>query len=339
MPAGGALLGHVHQADQADDMCTCRVTGRVSASPSMMRQAWNAAWPAHQALCPPSAAPLPWWRRSGQGCLSIQDTAIACWELTPAACRFHPGEVTSKAKLHVSVGHSTVMAEATFFGEPDGQGSLTSRMANASLQACSLPGWLVQSHIIAAAGQAQQAERDLRGGVLQGAPAFNFEQDYVYQEQLHDLRGRPAKQPGGLADEAGGPHRGRQWALLSFQQPITAPQAWPANAVSNVACMIKQPATCQAPMPAVWAALPVSILWKGACLWGLPVGLTRPGLAAVHARELTCAGCAQDALVVGSRLDADASAQLCRLAMAGRLVAHIDLSNPQQLARLRLFKA
>ena len=46
----------------------------------------------------------------------------------------------------------------------------------------------------------------------------------------------------------------------------------------------------------------------------------------------------QDALVIGSRLDADASAQLCRLTMAGRLVALIDPANPQQLSRLRLFK-
>ena len=45
----------------------------------------------------------------------------------------------------------------------------------------------------------------------------------------------------------------------------------------------------------------------------------------------------QDALVIGSRLDADAGAQLCRLALAGRLVALLE-ANPAQLARLRLYK-
>lgn len=36
--------------------------------------------------------------------------------------RFYAGGVPSKQKYHVIVGHATVMAEATFFGLPDGQG-------------------------------------------------------------------------------------------------------------------------------------------------------------------------------------------------------------------------
>ncbi|GFH06057.1 hypothetical protein HaLaN_00621 [Haematococcus lacustris] len=36
--------------------------------------------------------------------------------------RFYAGQVPSKAKFHVSVGHTTVMASLTFFGLPDGQG-------------------------------------------------------------------------------------------------------------------------------------------------------------------------------------------------------------------------
>ena len=36
--------------------------------------------------------------------------------------RFYAGAVPSKQKYHVIVGHDTVMAEATFFGLPDGQG-------------------------------------------------------------------------------------------------------------------------------------------------------------------------------------------------------------------------
>jgi selenocysteine-specific elongation factor len=35
--------------------------------------------------------------------------------------RFYAAAVPSKQKYHVIVGHATVMAEATFFGLPDGQ--------------------------------------------------------------------------------------------------------------------------------------------------------------------------------------------------------------------------
>ena len=48
---------------------------------------------------------------------------------------------------------------------------------------------------------------------------------------------------------------------------------------------------------------------------------------------------AQDALVIGSRLEADASAAACRLAFYGRLVALVDApDSPGALAKLRLFK-
>ena len=51
-----------------------------------------------------------------------------------------------------------------------------------------------------------------------------------------------------------------------------------------------------------------------------------------------CLGRLQDSLVVGSKLDADASAATCRLAFSGRLVAPLDLSDLTQLARLRVFR-
>jgi selenocysteine-specific elongation factor len=37
--------------------------------------------------------------------------------------RFYNGAVPGKAKYHMSIGHATVMAEATFFGLPDTPGS------------------------------------------------------------------------------------------------------------------------------------------------------------------------------------------------------------------------
>jgi selenocysteine-specific elongation factor len=39
--------------------------------------------------------------------------------------RFFSGRVSSGSKLHVSVGHDTVMAEVTAFGMPDGKATLT----------------------------------------------------------------------------------------------------------------------------------------------------------------------------------------------------------------------
>ena len=60
---------------------------------------------------------------------------------------------------------------------------------------------------------------------LQDAPPFDFQREYLYQDQLYDLRGRPVAGQPGRAGERVAVHRGRQWALLAFQQPVTAPQA------------------------------------------------------------------------------------------------------------------
>ena len=46
----------------------------------------------------------------------------------------------------------------------------------------------------------------------------------------------------------------------------------------------------------------------------------------------------QDALIIGSRLDADAGTAACRLAFSGRLVALLDPGDPRALAALRVFK-
>ena len=60
-------------------------------------------------------------------------------------------------------------------------------------------------------------------------PGFDFGRDYVFQEQLHGLEGRPSsglRLPGSAAaaGAASAPHYGPQWALLRFHHPVTAPQ-------------------------------------------------------------------------------------------------------------------
>ena len=46
----------------------------------------------------------------------------------------------------------------------------------------------------------------------------------------------------------------------------------------------------------------------------------------------------QDALVIGSRFEVDASKQICRLAFYGRLAGLINTSDPQQMRKLRIYK-
>lgn len=52
------------------------------------------------------------------GCVQTFSAAVAAVDKV----RFYAAAVPSKQKYHAIVGHATVMAEATFFGLPDGQG-------------------------------------------------------------------------------------------------------------------------------------------------------------------------------------------------------------------------
>jgi hypothetical protein len=62
--------------------------------------------------------------------------------------------------------------------------------------------------------------------VLQEAvPDFDFRRDYVYQDELHGLEGRPSHSS--TAGGTFGVHYGPQWAFLKFSQAVTAPQVSP----------------------------------------------------------------------------------------------------------------
>jgi hypothetical protein len=45
---------------------------------------------------------------------------------------------------------------------------------------------------------------------------FDFSQEYAHQTELHGLEGRPCSFGEGV-------HYGPQWAILNFDQPVTAP--------------------------------------------------------------------------------------------------------------------
>ncbi|KAG2429383.1 hypothetical protein HXX76_011148 [Chlamydomonas incerta] len=195
--------------------------------------------------------------------------------------RFYAGRVPSRAKFHVSVGHATVMADMTFFGLPDGEG---------------VPRDTALAAMIA----------NLNAMALSATPmAFDCARDYLYQEELYGLEGRPIADPSVAAaaaaaaaaaeeakaegeegaaaqdgDDAAAAaaaegeegldrHFGPQWVLLKFDQPITAPK---------------------------------------------------------------------DALVIGAKFDADIHGEACRLAFYGRLVRLVDPAKPPELAELQVFK-
>ena len=48
--------------------------------------------------------------------------------------------------------------------------------------------------------------------------------------------------------------------------------------------------------------------------------------------------CLQDALVIGSRFEVDASKATCRLAIYGRLAALMNPAEPPQMMKLRIYK-
>jgi selenocysteine-specific elongation factor len=123
--------------------------------------------------------------------------------------RFYGGAIPSKSKYHVIIGHATVMAAAMFFGLPDGQG------VSQGTHLKQVIGFL--------SATAQHAP----------LPPFDWSKQYVHQTELYGLEGR-AVQPtgsGSTAAASGGNgscssqvHYGQQWALLTFDQPLTAPQ-------------------------------------------------------------------------------------------------------------------
>ncbi|KAL4858017.1 Selenocysteine-specific elongation factor [Chlorella vulgaris] len=136
--------------------------------------------------------------------------------------RFYGAEVRSRSKMHVTVGHTTVMAELQFFGLPDGEAETANDAQRQRLAQLTL------------GGQRQQPG----GGDGVAASAFDSSRHYLYQDCLYGSEGRPlcwaapaaaqhcAQQQGGSepADAPAAAHQGQQWAYLRFSQPVTAPE-------------------------------------------------------------------------------------------------------------------
>ena len=106
--------------------------------------------------------------------------------------RFFRGAVASKAKLHVTLGHATVMAELLFFAEA---GTATEGAGNSETGA-GLAG----------------ADWDLQ-------VPFDPEREYTYLPELAD----PSSGASAGADGAPAGCATECWALLRFEQPVTCP--------------------------------------------------------------------------------------------------------------------
>ncbi|GAQ81505.1 Selenocysteine-specific elongation factor [Klebsormidium nitens] len=98
--------------------------------------------------------------------------------------RYFKGRIPSKAKFHVTAGHSTVMAETRFFSSETGQRGSDERKLESANEG-----------------------------------AFDFERDYWYQEELLDEEATVS----GRGDESTPAKPGAQWVFLTFETPITCP--------------------------------------------------------------------------------------------------------------------
>jgi selenocysteine-specific elongation factor len=68
---------------------------------------------------------------------------------------------------------------------------------------------------------------------------FDWSKQYLYQDELYGLEGRPINSSSSTpAAAAGGEdqqrHFGPQWVLLKFDQPVTAPEVRPAQRVMSL---------------------------------------------------------------------------------------------------------
>eukprot|EP00884_Botryococcus_braunii_P021357 jgi/Botrbrau1/7905/Bobra.9_2s0078.2 len=115
--------------------------------------------------------------------------------------RFYPGKILSKQKVHLMMGHETVLAQAQFFGLPDGG------------EAPAGTGNLLGADI------RRMAQQDI------GKDQFDMKREYIWQDELYGNEGRPRAGERGTEEGLGAAavHHGPQWALLRFQHPVSAP--------------------------------------------------------------------------------------------------------------------
>lgn len=112
--------------------------------------------------------------------------------------RFYADRLISKKKLHMLIGHASVMGTVEFFGVP--------RVAYA-----------VRG--VDPTGSKATTLETANGFVsTDTGSSFSFENEYVYQDELYGHEGR--HEVGDDGEESRSPFHGPQWALITFAEPI-----------------------------------------------------------------------------------------------------------------------
>ena len=111
------------------------------------------------------------------------------------------------------------MAELLFFGVPDDQGVPASQAMDAMLRR-------IGSLAVGDGGTASPSAA-APAGAAGAAAAFDSNQDYLYQDCLHGVEGRPAAAAGSASTSEreqaeARVHYGPQWVYMRFSQPVTA---------------------------------------------------------------------------------------------------------------------
>lgn len=222
--------------------------------------------------------------------------------------RFFKGHLASEAKVHVTVGHTTVMATVVFFGARElavraignaGASAEARKAAEADATAAALVDSMNELGLAGSStGTAAEDGPTLESAVsrrarAQGIPTLSYEsfsmsgQEWEWQDEL--LGGR-AGLAGGNAKEA----------------PAAPAQGQAAAAAATVT----QPQLDDLVYEWQWAALlfesPVQV----------PLG----------------------SMVIGSKLDSDVNANLCRIAFYGRLDTALPTNDVHELRKMNIYK-
>eukprot|EP00892_Ulva_mutabilis_P008861 jgi/Ulvmu1/6347/UM029_0055.1 len=120
-------------------------------------------------------------------------------------CRFYTGPIKSRQKVFITAGNQTCMAAVLFFGLPDGEGRSQARLAKAMF-----------THV---------------GKNATEAPTFDSSREYLFQDELYGIAGRPFNSDDPLnkrppqaeaSAQKAEPaiHYGMEWAVLVFDRPL-----------------------------------------------------------------------------------------------------------------------
>jgi len=148
---------------------------------------------------------------SHPGSVKLIEAAIALVKKV----RYFKGRLVSGGKFHVSVGHSTVMATATFWGAKELKKQLSLKGSESNEEKNSKKE---DSNTLSSSSLGGSAE-------IAGLPKlkFDFDQDFVYQEEVLESLNHDDDFHGNNMKKSSANDSPLHWALLTFQTPVYCP--------------------------------------------------------------------------------------------------------------------